>query len=591
MVDKASRQEEIFYERCVDLFFGGAGTQPEWATGGLDIPTIMENTLLNTSLNARRVRTLWENFIASSDCPRSSLYYHVPFCETNCTYCPFFKSIGEDEQEVESYVDRLVEETRFFLPVLKALRLNHLYVGGGSPSVLSLDQIERLFKPLLRQVRFNSDASLTFECNPLTVTKEKLHLLRDIGFNRISMGVQTTNQGTLQKMGRGYQTWDMLQRISRWIHSLGYPMYNLDLILGFHQEDDQAFLRSFEAIASLKPSEISVNLLRPIKKYIRAFYDGDTSRSREDVARAIQNIEPGIEDFALKLGYRCGGRGTNVWFFHHLGLRDSGRYSGYDDRAGEHILGIGSSARSTISGVIAYEERVLQDKVFDPGTQWYRAVLQDSGMAMAVYVLRQLQSSGFVSSAEFKKHFGRKFIDMFAEALRALQALERIHLAGDRWKLKARDSRQRLLYGLFFMGRTWLRGFLNNCERIVTRIDVEVEGRPLQFRIERQRPDQKYYVIIQGVGLQVTFRPTKSRNLSQREQHLLRLLEELFRREILKEPWACVQEVALKVHGRLSVLLAKGSAFGKGIELKPICIEAVDEDPAGLEDEKLGLRR
>lgn len=576
-----------FFERCADQFLGGVGTQPEWAVSGVDFPTLLETSSRIDRLNAQEISAEWQRALSDSSNGKrvtSDLYFHVPFCPTVCGYCPFYTKGGDRQEQVEFYVKRLIAETEFFAPVLSRLRVENVYVGGGSPSVLSGGQIERLFRRVQRTVRFDPGFQQTFECDPLTITREKLALLRGLGFNRISMGVQSLNPSTLQAMARGYQEFGRLRSVAQWVHELGFPMFNLDLIVGLHGDDADSFLESFQGVASLRPSDITVNLLRPIKKYVQRYYQEDAVRCKSEIAGVIAEVARTIEAAAAAEGYSWveSTKGTLAWFFYRQGVERTGDY---DDRVGRNIFGIGSAARSTIHGRMAYENRAPLDAAFLSRARVYGRVVQDEDMAMQVYVLRCLQEPGWIDAVAFSKRFGRDFEQVFASALQALATLQRIERREARWSLKVQGDRERFVYGLFFLGQQRLRKFLDGWDRIVTKIETEIEGLSVEFRLERPRPGQRYAASVAGVGVgfQVRVsRPHPPSRPSRRVWLVLELLKKSLTQGAARRRELSIPEIAAELHARLGAILTSGAPLLQGIVLKPLLIQAVDEDGAGI---------
>ena len=132
-----------------------------------------------------------------STSPVSSLYVHVPFCATKCEYCAFYSEASNGEQ-MSRYVDALILELEL---VSASLKPRTVFFGGGTPSLLSLDNWRRIMNAMERLDLLGAE-EWTVECNPATVSSEKANLFRKFGVNRISMGVQSLDEDLLIRLGR-----------------------------------------------------------------------------------------------------------------------------------------------------------------------------------------------------------------------------------------------------------------------------------------------------------------------------------------------------------------------------------------------------
>ena len=130
-----------------------------------------------------------------------SIYLHIPFCEKRCPYCDFHSSVGGD---IGKYIERICEDIknprRFATPPLQ--KVNTIYIGGGTPSLLSELQVEELFKTLRANFNVDKDAEISIECNPCSLTESKLQAYRRVGINRVSIGVQSFCDKGLKVLGR-----------------------------------------------------------------------------------------------------------------------------------------------------------------------------------------------------------------------------------------------------------------------------------------------------------------------------------------------------------------------------------------------------
>jgi len=159
-----------------------------------------------------------------AELPIEHLYVHVPFCAKKCAYCAFY-SEASDGATINRYVAALIREMEL---VADDLRPRTVFFGGGTPSLLNLQQWERIFKAMER-LNLLGPAEWTVECNPATVSADKARLLRDWGVNRISMGAQSFDAALLERLGRVH-TREMFFKSFDILRAAGFDNLNLDLM-------------------------------------------------------------------------------------------------------------------------------------------------------------------------------------------------------------------------------------------------------------------------------------------------------------------------------------------------------------------------
>lgn len=158
-------------------------------------------------------------------------YVHIPFCSQICSYCAFPKMFMY-EKYVLKYLDSLEDEID---SIYKGEVLDTLYIGGGTPSSLNVDDLDRLFQ-ILSKFKLSNNYEFTFECNIENISKEKLELMKKYGVNRLSFGVQSFNKKILKFLNRNYSRKDVFNVINL-AHNMGFKNINIDLIYGIPFED------------------------------------------------------------------------------------------------------------------------------------------------------------------------------------------------------------------------------------------------------------------------------------------------------------------------------------------------------------------
>ena len=186
-----------------------------------------------------------------------SLYIHIPFCVRKCNYCDFL-SFSASEEEKEHYVQALCEEIESFsaLENGRVCLVQTIFFGGGTPSVLNVSQIEQIMDSVQKTFTIDSNAEITIEMNPGTVTREKLETYRKIGINRLSIGLQTTNDKRLKVLGR-IHTFEQFLQNYQMAREVGFDNISVDLMSALPNESIKDYQKDLERVLALEPEHIS----------------------------------------------------------------------------------------------------------------------------------------------------------------------------------------------------------------------------------------------------------------------------------------------------------------------------------------------
>jgi putative oxygen-independent coproporphyrinogen III oxidase len=180
------------------------------------------------------------------------LYVHIPFCRTKCPYCDFY-SVNDDSL-IPAYLAALDTEARLYRDQFPAF--DSLYLGGGTPSWFGEAHLAQLMKDLRRCFQFAPDSEITLEANPDDITADKLALFRDLGVNRLSLGVQSFDEAELRFLGRRHRAAQTLQALAL-IRAAGLANLGLDLIYGLPGQTIDAWLKTLETALSFAPEHLS----------------------------------------------------------------------------------------------------------------------------------------------------------------------------------------------------------------------------------------------------------------------------------------------------------------------------------------------
>ncbi len=244
-----------------------------------------------------------------------SCYIHVPFCRKLCSYCDFYKILHDPEWE-KRYIAAICKEVELRMQAGEHPRLDSLYVGGGTPTVLSEESWRQLMSTLRSYFELPSDAEKTVEANPESATPWKLELLRALGFNRISIGAQSFQEANLARLKRVHQAAQIGGAVREARHA-GFANLSLDLMYGLPDESEESQQDDLRRAIELKPDHISfyslmleggVPLQRDVERRKVALPEDDAVADR--YVRAIDTLaEAGYRHYEIsnfaKPGREC----------------------------------------------------------------------------------------------------------------------------------------------------------------------------------------------------------------------------------------------------------------------------------------------
>lgn len=183
------------------------------------------------------------------------LYIHIPFCVKKCDYCDFL-SFPADEPTQWKYTSALMKEISYYGNLMEDYEVVTIYFGGGTPSWLNEQWMLRILDVIGDCFQIDRNAEVSMECNPGTMTREKLELYYQNGINRLSIGLQSTDDKELKLLGR-IHTYDQFLQIYEMARDVGYRNINVDLISGIPYQNLEKFARSLLRVIQLKPEHIS----------------------------------------------------------------------------------------------------------------------------------------------------------------------------------------------------------------------------------------------------------------------------------------------------------------------------------------------
>lgn len=184
------------------------------------------------------------------------IYVHIPFCKRKCSYCDFKSFSNIDEINQKKYVDALIKEIQNSQNTNKYI-VTTIYIGGGTPSFINETYIKDILQAIYKKWEIKNDVEITIEVNPGTITKEKLEAYKNMGINRLSIGLQSTNNYLLNKIGRIHSYEEFIENYIL-ARKIGFENINIDLMLALPEQNMEDLMQSVKKVINLNPEHISI---------------------------------------------------------------------------------------------------------------------------------------------------------------------------------------------------------------------------------------------------------------------------------------------------------------------------------------------
>ena len=298
------------------------------------------------------------------------IYIHIPFCKRKCSYCDFY-SVAAKSDSMERYVKAVIDEAGMRIGDLSGAEIKTIYVGGGTPSLLSAEQLGQLIGGVRGQLTAEAVQEMTIEVNPDDITDEYALMLHKIGFNRVSMGVQSFNDDELQFINRRHTAQHAIDAVNR-LRAAGFDNISIDLIYGIPKQTQQTWRESVKQAIALDVQHISCYCLsyeEGTRLYVMLKLGKITECSDEECVAMYSTLvellkKAGYEHYEISNFAKAGKRSmhnSNYWnFTPYLGLGAAAHsYDGKNRRY--NPSNIKEYAEKIGSGVTAYTTESEED--------------------------------------------------------------------------------------------------------------------------------------------------------------------------------------------------------------------------------------
>lgn len=351
------------------------------------------------------------------------LYVHIPFCVRKCQYCDFLSG-PSDEETKDRYIEALLKEIRA-AGHTEDYEIVSVFIGGGTPSALKAEAIASIMRTLQEKFFFCEDAEVTIEANPGTVDPEKLTIYRNVGINRLSLGLQSTDAEELKLLGRIHSYEEFLKSYE-WAREAGFSNINIDLMFAIPGQTGEAWRQHLYQVAELNPEHISAYSLiieegTPFAEQNLDLPDEDTEyQMYEDTAEILERYgyrQYEISNYA-KQGYMCR---HNAGYWQRL-----------------EYLGFGLGASSLYGGMRfsnTHQMREYLKESRNPDQIRKDVTVLSRNEQIEEFMFLGLRMTEGISEKKFEENFNVRLMDIYGDILQKYEETGFMEHIETKWRL------------------------------------------------------------------------------------------------------------------------------------------------------------
>jgi oxygen-independent coproporphyrinogen-3 oxidase len=431
-----------------------------------DLPQLLDYFYRQKShfATTQEIKKIWEKSLKDKNLSDINFYIHIPFCSQRCDYCHNPSNQLASRKNINFYLNNLIEEMIYFSPIFKNIKFSNLSIGGGTPNILNIQELEKLLQATFKYFKFSNSAIKEVEFNPLFTTLEQLSVFRKFGFDRVSFGVQSLARKALVAANRGYFKFNMIKKSIELSKKTGFKDISLDLILGFLEETYGEFEKNLVKLLKLDPFRIEIYVLKlPSLDYLNKHANGDKNIFYLHRQEMIKEFLKNIKKIAIKFNYILGdpwGENnqyyddqTNLLASYFVLIKNDPEY--YSKRYFEcfglfgfsNCFGLGEFS---ISGILE-KYLIFQKKEFNPGDPIYKITETNHDHEMKKYILTTLSESGKIYLKKFNKKFNANFLKEFNLPIQILLRLKKIKIRNDKFIFLTKKKEEIFIYSMFFL--------------------------------------------------------------------------------------------------------------------------------------------
>ncbi len=360
-----------------------------------------------------------------------SFYIHIPFCESACWFCGCNVMITKRRDISGRYLQYLFKELSLLEKYLgNELKIDQFHIGGGTPNFLTEEELRKLMEEFLKRFSFTEGAEISIELDPRFLTRDYVKTLKELGFNRISMGLQDINEEVQRAINR-FQSKELMLKVMDWLREEGFNSINIDLIYGLPNQNPKNFKNTLEFTLKLSPERVAVfnfayvPWLKPLQRKIDKNLLPKPEEKLKMLKSAVELFQEGgyvfigMDHFAkpedeLTLAQRKG----ELWR----------NFQGYTTRKGVELLGVGATSIGTLKDSYFQNYKTLRHYylAIDEGKlPTFRGYIMDEDDLIRREVIMDIMCNLGVDFKKVERAFSINFKDYFSRELEELEELER----------------------------------------------------------------------------------------------------------------------------------------------------------------------
>lgn len=357
-----------------------------------------------------------------------SLYLHIPFCHQLCYYCGCNKVVTRHQEKADRYLDALAAELSIYAPLIAHRDKRHLHLGGGTPTFLTSSQLTRLMFLLKSKLGFNpaEAGEVSIEIDPRSCSKAKLAHLRQLGFNRVSFGVQDFNQEVQIAINR-VQPLALIEALVKESRTLGFSSINLDVVYGLPYQTASNFDSTLQTLIALNPDRVSMFSYAHLPSRFaaqRKIPENEMLQGAEKQQLLLRAIAELTQAGYQSIGMDHFARADDELAVAQREGRMQRNFQGYTTHGSDALLGLGVSSISQVNGVIWQHAKDLPDyfcRINDAQVPVDKGFALSQDDKIRSSVISQLICHFNLDFATVSRHWGIDPQAYFAQALEDLK--------------------------------------------------------------------------------------------------------------------------------------------------------------------------
>lgn len=357
------------------------------------------------------------------------LYVHVPFCAQKCNYCDFNSYKIEEKNQKKDYLISIKKEMELYKEEFKNKEFTSVFLGGGTPSILTPEELTILIENIYSNFNIKRDAEITMECNPGTLNKVKLKAIKSLGINRLSMGLQVTQDHHLKYIGR-IHTYEQFEKNYKDAIEVGIDNINVDLMYSLPNQSFDEWKETLNKIINLNPSHISAYSL--ILEEGTKFYDMYLNKEFE---LNDEEVDISIYNYTIDTLYKNG--------YHQYEISNYAK-DNFECKHNvlywkcEEYVGIGASASGYFNGIRYnniceldnYEKMILEG---EKPIEWEEKLSIKDEIEESIFL--GLRMNEGIQISDFKEKYNFDFEKEYKNEIEKLSKMELIEIDNNRMKL------------------------------------------------------------------------------------------------------------------------------------------------------------